>query len=253
MRLRTAQQLTPLPEAFAASEEAIEARRRLDAGSLSFGGFAGASLALFLAARKAPGRGSSAGTALVIASGEEEADELAEELGAFSSLEVLEFPPWDLPVAADVPPDGGIFHRRLATLEAILRAPEAARFIVAPVQAVLQPVPTPGVLRGAGIQLECGRKCPPLELAETLARRGLRSRPLVEARGEFSLRGDILDIYPWGLEHPLRIEFFGDSVESIRAFQAESQRSRKGSELVRVDLLLPCVREFCRGLALGGG
>src|SRR5690606_7060935 len=66
---------------------------------------------------------------------------------------------------------------------------------------------------------------PMAELAERLVRLGLESTSLVERPGELSVRGDILDLFPWSRSRPIRLEFFGDTLESIREFDPVSQRS----------------------------
>jgi transcription-repair coupling factor (superfamily II helicase) len=97
--------------------------------------------------------------------------------------------------------------------------------VVAPFQALLQPVPTPEALARASRILRVGDSSPVEALAAWLAGLGMARVEVVEVAGEFSLRGGILDVFPPDLTEPVRIEFFGDDVESIRPFDPETQRS----------------------------
>jgi transcription-repair coupling factor (superfamily II helicase) len=74
-------------------------------------------------------------------------------------------------------------------------------------------------------QIKLGDTMPPEELASWLLERGMARAEVVEVPGEFSLRGGIFDVFPTDAADPLRIEFFGDEIESIRPFDVESQRS----------------------------
>ena len=100
------------------------------------------------------------------------------------------------------------------------------RFVVAPIQALLA-AGADG--RGAGADVADGAvsatSLPVEELTAWLVERGMTRAEVVEVAGEFSLRGGILDVFPPDASDPVRIEFFGDEVESIRPFDAETQRS----------------------------
>ena len=74
-------------------------------------------------------------------------------------------------------------------------------------------------------RLSAGQIIPPKELAARLAQAGYERSELTEAPGQFSGRGDILDVFPPGMDDPVRISFFDNEIESIRAFDADSQRS----------------------------
>src|SRR5207244_2437526 len=99
------------------------------------------------------------------------------------------------------------------------------RLVVAPFQALLQPVPTPDALARCSRTIRVGDTIAVEELAGWLAGRSMTRAEVVEVPGEFSLRGGILDIFPPDATEPVRVEFFGDDVESIRPFDPETQRS----------------------------
>ena len=73
--------------------------------------------------------------------------------------------------------------------------------------------------------LNLGDEIDPDDVAAMLIREGYQNVELVEVKGEFARRGDILDVYPLTADTPIRIEFFGDEVDTLRAFDPISQRS----------------------------
>ncbi|HSQ41666.1 MAG TPA: transcription-repair coupling factor [Fibrobacteraceae bacterium] len=97
--------------------------------------------------------------------------------------------------------------------------------VVAPLVAVLMRLPQPGFLDGRCLHFRKGDVCDTDTLRETLVDLGFREQPVVENLGDFSIRGCIVDINPLLSEHPLRLELFGDEIESIRHFDLFSQRS----------------------------
>jgi transcription-repair coupling factor (superfamily II helicase) len=215
----------PLLTSYRASPERSAARALLSSGPASFGGFAGGSLPFFLAALREAGDG----PVLVITASEEEAEELREELGVFAGSALL-FPAWESLFAGDSLPDGETYRDRLETLLLLVRPAGEPAFIVAPIHAVIQPVPPAKEAAGARRRIGSGDRIEPAALAREIDALGFRRVPLVEKRGEFSLRGDIFDLFPYDGPYPARLEFFGDTVEAIRAFDPETQKSVPHSE-----------------------
>lgn len=185
---------------------------------------------------------------LVVTASPEEADELADELELFSTLPVATFPAWESLFLVDSIPDGETYRRRLEILTGLTQRTvgRGARFLVASVQALLQPVVSGETLERSRLQLESGQEYEPYTLAERLIQGGFREVALVERRGELSLRGDILDFFAYQGQHPLRLEFFGDTLESIREFRPETQRSVKDSERRAADVYLVEQNAFFR-------
>ncbi|MEX1140000.1 MAG: transcription-repair coupling factor [Bacteroidota bacterium] len=109
------------------------------------------------------------------------------------------------------------------TLRALLR--REPLLIAASVEAVASSVPNPQVLQQKIVTVEVGKETPFQQLIETLTGLGFERKEFVEGYGDIAVRGGIVDIFPFIGEHPIRIELWGDSVESIREFDARSQRS----------------------------
>jgi transcription-repair coupling factor (superfamily II helicase) len=114
------------------------------------------------------------------------------------------------------------------------------RALVMPVRALLQPV-----VAGLGdlepVRLQAGDSADLSEVAEALANAAYARVDMVERRGEFAVRGGILDVFPPTEAHPLRVEFWGDEVEEIRSFAVADQRSL---EIAEQGLWAPPCREL---------
>ena len=123
-----------------------------------------------------------------------------------------------------------IFGQRLHLLQELV-SPKAANkgagpaIIITCIQALLQPTPSKDELQKGTLELKVGQRHNMEYVASWLVDRGFDRENMVEMANEFSIRGGILDVFPLANERPLRIEFFGDMVESIREFEIGSQRS----------------------------
>lgn len=171
------------------------------------------------------------------------ADDLAFFLGGSGSLlepRMLRLPadevlPWD-----ELVPDQAVVGQRLGALYHLARGAPVAALVVS-ARALLKKVIPPATMRRLSRVLNVGEDCGRDALALELAQMGYRNAPLVEDPGTFSLRGDILDVFPALHEHPIRLEFFGDTVENMRRFDPETQRT---IEAVPALTLLPARELF---------
>ena len=148
----------------------------------------------------------------------------------------LPFPAWDCLPYDRVSPGPDIESQRLATLAALARrdANSAPAVVVATVNAVLQRVPARAIILGASFGAKSGDSVSHEALARFLAINGYVRTGTVREPGDFALRGGIVDLWPPGSE-PLRLDFFGDRLDSIRRFDAETQLS--SGEVPRIALL----------------
>ena len=100
----------------------------------------------------------------------------------------------------------------------------------------MQPVPSPASLDSHTLTLAVGQRREPEEIAAYLLDRGFERLDQVEEPGDFALRGGILDIFATADDDPVRIEFFGDEIESIRQFEVGTQRSVRSLKTARVTI-----------------
>ncbi len=136
----------------------------------------------------------------------------------------LFWPAWDiLPFETDHP-DVEVAADQVAVLRNCLDNP-GAQWIVAPITALLQPTLSPKVVGAGGLAVSAGSETAPEALIARLVEGGLEPVAAVDAPGQFSRRGGILDVYPLLGDVPYRIEFFGDEIDTIRSFSPETQRS----------------------------
>ncbi|MGO9920349.1 MAG: transcription-repair coupling factor [Isosphaeraceae bacterium] len=150
-------------------------------------------------------------------------DDFRDDVATFAGITPDVFPAWEK-LPREMNAGDEIFGRRLRVAKKLL-APEPTRLLIAPFQAMLQPVPKLDVLSKLSRTWKLGDVLPVEHLTAWLSDFGMARAEVVEVPGEFSVRGGIVDIFPTDSTDPVRIEFFGDEVESIRPFDVESQRS----------------------------
>ncbi len=109
---------------------------------------------------------------------------------------------------------------------------------------VMELMPSPELIRKETSVIETGQSLPPEDLIELLSLQGFSRSDYVGRPGEIALRGGILDVFPYSGEYPIRIEYFGDEIDSIREFDPESQRSI--SRLTKTNLV-PNVDQLSSG------
>src|SRR5690554_940257 len=139
--------------------------------------------------------------------------------------QVFFFPPLGLKVYEEKKPFEGVLEERLLVFKELLT--ENKKVILCPVDALLMRLPKPGFLKEKTLHFSVGGIQDPLSLRPILLDMGFKEQPIVNAVGEFSIRSCIIDINGFLHEHPIRIEVFGDEIESIRFFDIFSQRSVK--------------------------
>ena len=168
-----------------------------------------------------------------IAPDEEAADALAHDLAFFlggrgtaREPHVLRLPADEVLPYDELSPDGDVVADRLG---ALFHLSQGTRFpvLVLSMRGMLRKVLPPGVMRDLSARLTVGQDFDRDMLARKLANMGYQSSPLVEDLGTFSVRGGLVDVFSPLYDKPVRIEFFGDTIESIRAFDPESQRTGK--------------------------
>ncbi len=169
-------------------------------------------------------------TVLAVTATSREAEDLVEELADLVDPDsVAYYPSWETLPHERLSPRSDTVGRRLAVLRR-LRHPgtDAAngplKVVVAPIRSLLQPQ-VPGLADIEPVELAPGDSQPLEDVVRGLAEAAYTRVDMVERRGEFAVRGGIVDVFPPTEEHPLRVEFWGDDVEEIRAFSVADQRT----------------------------
>ena len=151
---------------------------------------------------------------------------LAEQIAFFApELEVRHFPAWDCLPYDRVSPSADVLARRLSTLAALNKPTGSPRLVLATVNAVLQRVVPRQTIGKSSFTAAPSQRVNSNALTTFLAGNGFTRSSTVVDPGDFAVRGGIIDIYPPGADSPVRLDFFGDTLESIRAFDAQTQRS----------------------------
>jgi len=174
---------------------------------------------------------------VVITADEEQAECFFQELLFFvePAQEVIHYPSWDLKPFEKISPPSEVMGQRWKVRNRLLADP-GPRVIVASLAAVLSRVPPREVLRRFSFLLSPGQEFLREELIARLEGMGYSRVSLVSAKGEFAVRGHLVDVFSPSARSPLRVELSGDNIESIRAFDPDSQRS---SEALERALILP--------------
>ncbi len=141
------------------------------------------------------------------------------------AIEAIEFPAWDCLPYDRVSPHAAIVARRMAALARLGQAPGKPQIVLTTVNAVLQRVPLRAMVERGLLSAAAGSRMPMADLIHWLEDNGFLRTSTVREPGEYAVRGGILDLYAAGAPAPLRLDFFGDTLESIRAFDAENQRT----------------------------
>jgi transcription-repair coupling factor (superfamily II helicase) len=172
---------------------------------------------------------------LVVTATTREAEELTAELGDLVGPEaVAYYPSWETLPHERLSPRSDTVGRRLAVLRRLVHPGTDAtngplKVVVAPVRSLLQPQVS-GLADLAPVELVTGDSISLDDLVRRLADAAYSRVDLVERRGEFAVRGGIVDVFPPTEEHPLRVELWGDDVEEIRSFSVADQRTLDKAE-----------------------
>ncbi len=150
-------------------------------------------------------------------------------------VRVIAFPAWDTVPYDRIGPNADIVARRITALAKLtLQTRNETTVVLTTVNAILQRVPPKDFIRRALKQLVVGQRIDLNRLVKRLALVGYVRTGTVMEPGEFAVRGGILDMYPPGRGTPVRLDFFGDTLETIKTFDVETQRTLKRIQKVNV-------------------
>ena len=167
--------------------------------------------------------------------------QLARALEFFApDLPVLQFPAWDCQPYDRVSPHGGVLAQRLTTLARLSRLQGSARplIVLTTVNAIVQRVPARELIAAQALSVAPGHVVPMNSIVSWLEHNGYNRSSTVREPGEYAVRGGILDLFPAGLDQPVRFDFFGDALEFDPQFRrrnpahaARHALARSGADL----------------------
>ena len=160
---------------------------------------------------------------------------------------VFAFPSHEIDPYRGMAPHLGVTSDRARALHALSSG--TARVIVASAASLLPRVSAPERLQAASIDLKPGQEIAPSALADLLADAGYTREDPADEHGEFALRGGILDIYPPHEPQPVRLEFIGDTIESLRTYDPATQRSTHSIDQIAIVSLKDVLPDGARAIA----
>jgi transcription-repair coupling factor (superfamily II helicase) len=206
-------------------------RSGMDAPGRAVSGLTPSAKALFVAAAA---HAQPSGVVLYVVPGDGDLEETCADVSFFiAALEgiapaavgraVFPFPSHEVDPYRGLEPHIGVTSVRASALYAIARG--TARVVIASAAALLPRVTTPERLLAVSLALKPGQDVSPIDLAELLVDAGFSREDPADEPGEFAIRGGIADVFPAGETHPVRLEFIGDTVETLRTYDPSTQRS----------------------------
>jgi transcription-repair coupling factor (superfamily II helicase) len=167
---------------------------------------------------------------LLITGGTRE-DRFFDNLSYFSPGSAVEFPAWETLPGEEIAPSPDVIGKRFEALDALIRK-KGRSIVLCPLASLLQKVIPKEMLAPLLHRWKKGSKVSFDTLPELLISLGYVRNPVVSDKGEFAIRGGILDLFPVASSDPFRIEFFGDEIEEIRTFDPVGQKSIAKAEEV---------------------
>ncbi|MBL6637636.1 MAG: transcription-repair coupling factor [Planktomarina sp.] len=149
-------------------------------------------------------------------------------------LPVLHFPAWDCLPFDRVSPNADISAQRMSSLASFLAPMPQSYVVLTTLSAASQRVPARATVGSAVFRASVQSRVDEQALRAFLVRMGFTQTPTVMEPGDYSIRGGIIDIFPPGLSEPIRLDFFGDTLDGIRQFDPATQRTVKSLERVEL-------------------
>jgi transcription-repair coupling factor (superfamily II helicase) len=194
-------------------------------------------------AAQLPGDGPDEGVLVVVAPDDAAARRLEADIRFFRGGErdraaaldeIAALPGIDVSPYADLSPDRSFIVERVATLYRLTQAALRPRIVVSSAEALVRRTVAPAELAARGTTLRSGQTVDRDELAALLIAGGWSRTPVVDEPGTFAVRGGVIDLFAPLAPHPVRVELFGDDIESLRWFDAESQRTLRAVDWVHI-------------------
>jgi transcription-repair coupling factor (superfamily II helicase) len=169
------------------------------------------------------------GALLHVARDDRRMEQLEQALSFFApNVRVITFPAWDTVPYDRVGPGSDIVARRIAALAKLaLTTRKHPTIVLTTVNAIVQRIPSQSFIKGTIKAMAPGQRIDMARLTQSLTLMGYTRSGTVIEQGEYAVRGGILDFYPPGRSSPVRLDFFGDTLETIKAFDVTTQRTTK--------------------------
>ncbi len=152
---------------------------------------------------------------LILTGASQEEIRLFHDFALFTDRPIVDFPSWETLPSENIPPSPDIVGERYQVLKE-LRSATQPYIILTSLQACLQKLIVPSVFQDLYLSLREGQSPSFEELIQKLLEMGYQRRPVASDKGEFAIRGGIIDVFPVSSPDPFRIEFWGDDLESLR-------------------------------------
>lgn len=170
---------------------------------------------------------------LILTAASKEEGRLYQDLLAFSKVPVVDFPAWETLPNENVAPSPDIVGERYNVLQKLVSSSEP-QIVVGSLQSCLQRLMSPQNFTSLYLSLAVGEEKPFNEVIDRFLKMGYKRLPQASDKGEFAVRGGLIDIFPVNQPEPIRIEFWGDEITTIRAFDPVSQRSIRSIEKISI-------------------
>ena len=167
---------------------------------------------------------------LIVLPSHHEAEKILQDLPTYGFEDALFFPEWQNFLYDGISPTKKFVAERMTCLHQLLEGHHTV--IVTSIKALMHRIIPKSVLSSVFPTLRVSDEIEPDEIVGLLLRSGYQRVDLVEVKGEFARRGDLLDVYPLTIDNPVRIDFFGDEIDAIRTFDPSSQRSLENLESI---------------------
>lgn len=170
---------------------------------------------------------------LIITGGSQEEIKLFHDLSFFTDTPVVDFPSWETLPSENIPPSPDIVGERYEVLKQLTTS-SRPHLVIANLQSCLQKLIPYTLFKNLSLTLKPGHSPSFEELIEKLVAMGYQRRPIASDKGEFAVRGGIIDVYPVSSPDPFRLEFWGDDLESLRIYDPLGQKSVRPVESVDI-------------------
>lgn len=170
---------------------------------------------------------------LILTGASQEEARLYHDFTLFTDRPIVDFPSWETLPSENIPPSPDIVGERYQVLKKLLTSSES-HIILSGLQACLQKLIPPSIFLNLSLTLKAGQSPSFENLIERLNAMGYQRRPVASDKGEYAIRGGIIDVFPVSSPDPYRLEFWGDELESLRIYDPIGQKTIRPIEEISI-------------------